>query len=233
VLILAVLAAIGAGGVAVRGYLRRYDTLGRRRSFPTISVSLLVVLAIVLALPTVLRDREQSKLDKVASVLVGAHATVHCETFGQTFTETNGDLGFVKFGPDGVPERHTTIMRGPCSDLRHYYGGDQSDPSPDEVVAVHVLTHESMHMRGQPNESEAECEAMQRDAETAQLLGATPQEGLALAESYRQVVYPHMPDNYRSDECKAGGTLDEHLPDPPWAPEGYVAVPLPAPSPSP
>jgi hypothetical protein len=227
VLIIAILAAIGAAVVAVRGYLRRYDTLGRRRRFPTISVSVLVVLAVVLALPTFLRDREQSKLGKVASVLVGAHATVHCETFGQTFTETNGDLGYVKFGPDGVPERHTTIMRGPCSDLRHYYDGDQAHPSSEEIVAVHVLTHESMHMRGQPVEAYAECEAMQRDAETAQLLGATPQQGLDLARAYWRNVYPHMPSNYTSTECRAGGSLDEHLPDPPWAPDNYVAVSLP------
>jgi hypothetical protein len=227
VLIIAVLAAVGAAVVAARGYLRRYDSLGRRRRFPTISVSLLVVLAVVLAVPTFLREREQTKLGKVASVLVGQHATVHCETFGQTFTETNGDLGFVKFGPDGVPERHTTIMRDQCTDLRHYYDGDQAHPSADEIVAVHVLTHESMHMRGQPVEALAECEAVQRDAETAQLLGATPQEGLALAEAYWHNVYPHMPANYTTYECAAGGKLDEHLPDPPWAPPGYVAVKLP------
>jgi hypothetical protein len=227
-LILAVLAAIAAGAIGIRWYLHQYDALGRRRGFPKISVSLLVVLAIALALPTFLRHREEAKLDKVATVLVGATATVHCETLGQTFTDLSGDLGFVKFDADGVPERHTTIMRGPCADLKHYYDGDQVHPSPNEIIAVHVLTHESMHMRGQPVEFMAECEAMQRDAETAQLLGATPQEGLALARAYWLIDYPNMPDGYTSTDCAPGGALDEHLPDPPWTRGDYIAVKLPA-----
>jgi hypothetical protein len=227
-LILAVVAAACACAVVIRWYLLRYDSLGRRRGFPVISVSLLLVLAIVLALPAFLRHREEAKLDHVASVLVGMPATVHCQTFGQTFTDTTGDLGYVKFDAAGVPEHHTTIMRGPCADLKSYYDGDQAHPSPEEVIAVHVLTHESMHMRGQPVEALAECEAMQRDAETAQLLGATPQEGLALAREYWLVDYPNMSDTYRSSDCALGGSLDEHLPDPPWTRGDYVAVKLPA-----
>jgi hypothetical protein len=227
VLIFAVIAAIAAVAIGVRGWLRRYDSLGRRRSFPTISVSILSLLAIALALPTFLRHHEEAKLDTVASVLVGQPVTVHCETFGQSFTDLSGDLGFVKFGVNGVPEHHTTIMRGPCADLKHYYDGDQAHPSGDEIIAVHVLTHESMHMRGQTNEANAECEAMQRDAETAQLLGATPTEGLALARAYWIEDYPNMPDNYRTSDCRLGGSLDEHLPDPPWTTGSYPAVTLP------
>lgn len=226
-LIFAVVAAAGAGSLSIRWYLRRYDALGRRRRFPTISVSLLVVLAILLAIPTFLRHREEAKLDRVASGLVGAHATVHCETLGNSFTDLSGDLGFVKFGADGVPAHHATIARAQCSDLKHYYDGDQAHPSLDEVIAVHVLTHESMHMRGQPVEALAECEAMQRDAETAQLLGATPQEGLDLAREYWLEVYPNMSDTYRSGDCKLGGELDEGRPDPPWTRGDYIAVRLP------
>jgi hypothetical protein len=222
-----VAALVGAAGLGVRWYLNRRDALGRPRSFPTISVVLLVVLAAALITPTILRHREEAKLGRVATVLVGAPVTVHCETFGETFTDLSGDLGFVKFGPDGVPERHTTITRGPCAELEHYYDGDQADPSAAEIIAVHILTHESMHMRGEPIEWKAECEAMQRDAETAQLLGATPQEGLDLARAYWQDDYPSMPDGYRSSDCAPGGSLDEHLPDPPWAPSDYVAVKLP------
>jgi len=225
-LILAVVAAAGAAALAARWAMKPRDAIGRRRKFPTVSVVLLGVIAIGLATPTFLRHREESHLGKVATVLVGQDATVHCQTFGQTFTDLSGDLGYVKYGADG-PERHTTIMRGPCRDLKHHYNGDQSRPSAAEVIAVHVLTHESMHMRGEMNEAVAECEAMQRDAETAQLLGATPQEGLALARAYWLQDYPNMPDNYRTSDCQLNGTLDERLPDPPWTRGDYVAVKLP------
>ncbi|HVY10779.1 MAG TPA: hypothetical protein VHB18_11625 [Mycobacteriales bacterium] len=227
-LILGVVALLGAAFVAGRWYLHQYDAIGRRRRFPTVTVVLLVILALALSVPTFLRHHEEAKLGDVASTLVGAQASVHCQTFGQTFTDLSGDLGYVKFGADGVPEHHTTIMRGPCADLRHYYGGDQDRPSAAEIIAVHVLTHESMHMRGQPDEAMAECEAMQRDAETAQLLGATPEESLKLARDYWLVDYPNMPSNYRSEDCKLGGTLDEHLPDPPWTRGDYPPVTLPA-----
>ncbi|HVV76440.1 MAG TPA: hypothetical protein VHC43_10420 [Mycobacteriales bacterium] len=226
-LILGVLSAAAAIAVTVRWSLNRVDGLGRSHPFPLVTAALLCDLAVVLIFPTFTRHYEEGRLGKVASVLVGQHATVHCETIGQTLTDVTGDLGFVKFGADGVPEHHTTIMRGPCADLRRYYDGDQAHPTSGEIVAVHVLTHESMHMRGQRDESLAECEAMQRDAETAQLLGATPGEGLALARAYWMQVYPDMPDNYRTEDCKAGGGLDEHLPDPPWATGSYVAVKLP------
>ncbi|HVT64018.1 MAG TPA: hypothetical protein VHD81_02575 [Mycobacteriales bacterium] len=225
-LILAIVAAAGATAVAVRWWVRPTDAIGRRKRFPTVSVVLLSVIAVGLAAPTWLRHREESHLGKAASVLVGHPATVHCQTFGQTFTDLSGDLGYVKFGPDG-PERHTTIMRGPCRDLKHYYEGDQAHPSAAEIIAVHVLTHESMHMRGETNEAVTECEAMQRDAETAQLLGATPQEGLALARAYWLIDYPNMPDTYRTGDCKLGGPLDEQLPDPPWTSGDYVALKLP------
>ncbi|MGN6474613.1 MAG: hypothetical protein ACTHK4_13330 [Mycobacteriales bacterium] len=226
-LVAAGLALVAAAWIGVRGWRNRYDVLGRRRSLPVVSVVALVAVALALTVPTFLRHRLEGRLSKVASVLVGQPAHVHCETFGQSFTDLSGDLGFVKFDADGVPQRRTTIQRGPCADLRHYIDGDYLHPTANEIIAVHVLTHESKHMRGQPDEADAECEAMQRDAETAQLLGATPQEGLALARAYWIQDYPNMPDAYRSSDCRLGGALDEHLPDPPWTTGASEAVRLP------
>ena len=52
------------------------------------------------------------------------------------------------------------------------------------------------------------------------LLGASPDDARALAVAYWRTVYPAMPDGYRSTACRPGGTMDEHLPDAPWAPAG-------------
>jgi hypothetical protein len=90
------------------------------------------------------------------------------------------------------------------------------------VVAVHVLTHEAMHLAGVVDEAAAECAAVQRDAHTARLLGAAPADAAALATSYWQRVYPHMPDGYRSGDCRPGGAMDEGRDDAPWL------APLPA-----
>ncbi len=81
---------------------------------------------------------------------------------------------------------------------------------------MHVLTHEAMHMAGETAEAVAECRAVQRDARTAELLGATSQQARRLAAAYAGSVLPEMPDDYRSPDCIPGGALDERLTTSPW-----------------
>jgi len=115
-----------------------------------------------------------------------------------------------------VPEHATLIKREQCGELRSYMHKHGRHPSLDEVIAVHVLTHESMHMRGETREAVAECEAVQRDYQTAQLLGASPAVARQLAVTYWRDVYPDMPSDYVTADCRAGGSRDEHLPTSPW-----------------
>ena len=94
-------------------------------------------------------------------------------------------------------------------------GSDKRRPSHEQVVAVHVLPHEAMHLSGRLNEAAAECAAVQRDAHTARLLGAPDAAAAELAAAYWRNVYPLMPDGYRSADCRPGGALDERLADAP------------------
>jgi hypothetical protein len=216
VTLLAALAVVAASGVVLRWWPRRRYALGRSRTFPYFGVAALVVLALVLAVPGYLRHREEDRLSAVASQLVGSPATVHCQSAGAAFVDLGSELGYVRWQADGRPEHQTLIKHAPCRQLHDYLNSSKLHPSDDEVIAVHVLTHESMHMRGLTAEAEAECAAMQRDAETARLLGATANDAAALARRYWLLVYPRMPDAYRSSACRGGGGLDEHLPDAPW-----------------
>jgi hypothetical protein len=213
ILLIASLAA--AAWVASRWVLRRYDGLGRRRPFPAVSLGLALAAAVACALPLWLHDRLEHRLGAVASQLVGARVTVHCETPSETFVDAGGDLGYVRWGPDGVPEHRTVLAYDACSSLRSWLASDKHHPSDAQVVAVHVLTHEAMHMAGRKDEADAECAAMQRDAGTAQALGASAQDALALARRYWLEDYPRTPDAYRGD-CGPGSAHDEHLPSPPW-----------------
>ena len=58
---------------------------------------------------------------------------------------------------------------------------------------------------------------MQRDAQTAELLGADPDQALRLAQTYWREVYPRLSEDYLSPDCRPGGPLDEGLPDAPWS----------------
>src|SRR4029450_3526010 len=73
-------------------------------------------------------------------------------------------------------EAWALIKRDQCRHLAAYVRSGHGRPSRDQVVAVHVLTHEAMHLSGRLDEAVAECAAVQRDAHTARLLGAGPAE---------------------------------------------------------
>jgi hypothetical protein len=124
--------------------------------------------------------------------LVGAHVKVHCQTAGQEFVDAGAEFGYVRWGADGVPEHQTLIKREQCAALRSYLRSSKHTPTESQVVAVHILTHESMHMRGASNTDAA-----------------------ALARRYWLALYPRMSEDYRSPDCRAGGALDERLPDAP------------------
>lgn len=218
-MILAVLggaALLGAAAVARRWVISRYDALGRKRPFPWISLVVLLTVGIAGMTPVVLRLRLEAELEDAASVIAGSRVQVHCQALGEAFVDAGFELGYVRFGPDGVPERSTLIKRQQCRDLSSYLRSDRADFSHEHVVAIHTLTHEAIHMSGVTNESETECLALQRNAQMAELLGASPDAARSLAAHYWDVVYPRMPDSYRSDECRPGGALDRNLPAPPW-----------------
>jgi hypothetical protein len=206
----------GAAVSAARWLLRPRDGLGRSRGFPLVSVLALTALGVGLLVPVVRHGRLESRLSEVASALVGAQVQVRCQTAGQEFLDAGSELGYVRYGADGVPEPVTLIKRAQCADLRDYLGSEKEAPSRDQVIAVHVLSHEARHLAGEKSESAAECQALQRDALTAQLLGADPAEALLLAQRYWRELYPAMPGDYRSGDCMAGGRLDERIPGAPW-----------------
>jgi hypothetical protein len=141
---------------------------------------------------------------------------IRCQSIGGAALDVGVELGYVRFGPDGVPEPEALIKRDQCADLAAYARAGRDGPSRDQIIAVHVLTHEAMHMRGVAAEAAAECAAVQRDAATARLLGAAPEQARALAGAYWAKVYPAMPPEYRSARCGAGQSMDEGLPDAPW-----------------
>jgi hypothetical protein len=147
-------------------------------------------------------------MSHAASALAGRPVHVTCQRLTGTFVDAGAELGYVQWGPDGKPVDETVLKYDTCKHLYDWLGSDKQDPSFDEVVAVHVLAHESEHLAGEHDESVAECYSVQTTAETAELLGATREQARALARRYWREVYPYMPDGYRNDQCKDGGALD-------------------------
>jgi hypothetical protein len=213
---MAVALLAGAATAAIGWGLRRTDELGRPRRFPWVTVALLLAMGVGAAVPGVLRASQERRLGGAASALAGARVAVRCQSFGGAFVDAGPELGYVRWRADGHPEAWTLIKRDQCRHLAAYVRSGKARPSRDQVVAVHVLTHEAMHLSGRLEEALAECAAVQRDAHTARLLGAGPAEAAGLAAAYWRNLYPLMPDGYRSGECRPVGAMDEGLADAPW-----------------
>jgi hypothetical protein len=158
-----------------------------------IGLLMLSVLAVLGCAVPVLRDvRLERTLSLAARSIVGVPVRVNCQSTGASMVDPSGDLGHVRFGPDGVPEREALLKRPQCRAIARWRDGGREDPDSEQVIALHVLTHEAMHMRGLVTESAAECAAVQRDAAMARALGGSPSEAALLARRYWLEVYPML-----------------------------------------
>lgn len=178
-------------------------------------VTLGVVLALLVpALWTEVRWlRVQAAATAAVQVLAdNPAARVQCQRALSTLLWAGADLGRVEWDE---PDRAWLTLET-CQHLGSWYRSDHTNPTLDEAVAVHVLTHEAMHVAGERSEAVTECRALQQDARTVALLGGTVEQGTALARRMVDEVYPTMPDEYRSSECREGGALDLSPADGTW-----------------
>ena len=169
----------------------------------------MVILLILALLPTSVFEIRFQILQNIGSSVVAqishkAQGHLRCERLSETWLDASQNAGEVYW--DNPTEANLKYTQ--CENLFAYITGDKTNPSLDEVIAVHVLTHESVHVSGNRVEALTECAAMQKDSLTAQLLGATKTEGDRLSFTYYAMVYPNMPANYTSADCHTGGKLD-------------------------
>ena len=200
-----------------------------KRAHPTtpLWVKLAIVAAVGSALVWWIADRQdrlgnQKRLSAIASEVAGREVRVLCpgpiaRLFGYDIRE-----GSVRFGPDGKPFDETNIRKQSCAQLDALAEGRRAAElectaragipcgphGPETVRAVDVLAHESWHLRGVIDEAVAQCRSMQLMAWTAQQLGATAEQGHALALAQYTGDYKLMPEAYRDGRCVDGGDYD-------------------------
>lgn len=143
----------------------------------------------------------ENRLAEAASSVAGVAVQVDCQEpfFGEWFV-TRG-AGRVDASSDGTLEDVARLDRNICAAA----GSWPDDDTDDAFIAVHVLTHEAGHVRGETNEAATECWAMQHSAEVAEALGASPQQAEERAQWYHRTVYPRMSSTYRGDGCDIPG----------------------------
>ena len=197
--------------VAPKGY-----PAPRALSWPAVLV--FAGIAAALAWPPASKWRFEHFLTAKARALSGsALATVHCNSAADTL-----------FDPNVFAAGHADLETGAivfnadwCGRLqKHLRNPQRADP--DGIVALHIFAHEAMHVRGERDEARTECQAIQRHAQAAALLGIPVEIGRQHARAYYRGPYQQragagsMSSQYYSNECAPGRMLDERLPDPPW-----------------
>ena len=162
------------------------------------------------------RVGNERRLSAIASQIAGRSVKVHCpgpvaRVFGGSTAE-----GWVKFDAAGKPADETKLQKTSCAELDALAEGRRAKElectmragilcgrrGSEVAMAVDVVTHESFHMSGIRDEGQTECASLERMATTAQQLGATPDQGAALAHGQFTEVYPMMGEVYRSANCK-------------------------------
>jgi hypothetical protein len=208
--IVVVALAASVGWLLVRGLIRR--------KVPWVGIAIVMVPLVLLFWTERQWVTAEKKFTAVALSIEPIAAGVHCQRLGESFVSSGSDLGHVDF-EDGTPSGPAVLSYDTCKQLAAYWRSsarEKDSPPLEEVIAVHVLTHESVHLTGELTESITECRAVQRDAVVAQRLGATAVQGRALALRYWTQVYPHLTDAYSTRDCHEDGPMDRTPKDGVW-----------------
>ena len=196
------------------------------RSHGASAVRLLALLIAFVAFQVYWFQREtptEHRLAEVAGSVAGHEVDVYCPSIWRRLVEVSSAQGTAHYEPDGTG-RHATLTHEICRTLgdveEHGFGGSfdclrtRERPCSTQVYdiarAMHVLTHEAVHLSGVHDEALTECYAVQTDAAVAKLLGATDDQAVSIAVS-AFVGNVLAPEGYRfSSDCRSGGRLDRH-----------------------
>jgi hypothetical protein len=178
-----------------------------------------LILAVVFAFPTLHRWYFEHYLSAMATILAdGRRASVHCNTILDTMLDPE-----MLAAGHASPRTGKIVFQQPWCDRLSSYLRHPDRANEEELVSLNILTHESMHVRGEMNEVVTECQSVQRNARTARMMGVPDEVAHRNALDYYSVLYQRRADvgglagSYYSRECAPGGALDEHLADSTWA----------------
>ena len=196
--------------LAAMSLLAWYRVITRRDQndgpgFRTVVAGVLTIVAFTAGYFEVSHHQRQQLATEALDVLSDIEGiSANCERFTEGLFNLSQYQGYVYY--DGSNVAH--LRRNVCHDLWDYAHGGQANPSEGQILAVHVVGHEAMHINGILDEAVAECTAVQLNHLIAEELGATPEEARELQRRYFEEYYPRQRNNYISSGCREGGELD-------------------------
>lgn len=180
---------------------RHWEGSGARTAWATT----LIVLTVIALWSEVGHHRQVWLASQGMSALTdNSDARADCQRFTEALFNLGTYDGYVYWDNPTV----AVYTNESCRALGAYAAGTKRRPSLDQIAAVHLIAHETMHVNGYRNEAEAECRAVQLNHLVAEKLGATESQARELQTRYFVEVYPNLRSDYTSGQCREGGKLD-------------------------
>ncbi len=137
------------------------------------------------------------------------------------------NVGSVSLDASGEINDYTDLTGPICDGLRRLYTPEgkaemqclltdgRCPPSAvKSVVALSVVAHESMHLRGILDEAAAECTSIGEGIRTGELAGLTAEQGRMIAWAHYAALNPNTPEQYNvtPQNCPAVAELQQNPP---------------------
>jgi hypothetical protein len=172
----------------------------------------------------------EQRLGAAASSVAGKSVDVRCPSIWRRLIDVSSSGGTAHYDAEGRPA-YARLAHDVCETFETL--AERGFPKDidclaqkltacdawvvDVAAAVHVLTHESWHLRGVLDEGTTECYAYQTDSAVAQRFGATRLQGELLAAFVESRGAAASLPQYRPPAgCNPGGRLDLHPETPNW-----------------
>ena len=190
-------------------YYLMWDTLVRKNSLNWLMIPLVSLLFLPLGLMELRWSVMESKISAVVDDISGKKGgSVHCQRFSEAFFDTKvSEAGHVSSDKPNV----AVVNYEQCQHIFAWLERGKGEPSREQMHAIHVLTHEAVHVSGQYNEAVTECTAINRDYLTVKELGGSLEQGHQLASSYYTGIWPGMPKEYILPGCLIEPKFDSIL----------------------
>jgi len=175
------------------------------RTFRLVATAVLSLVTITAGYFELAHHQRQQLATEALGVLSNVDGVnANCERFSEELFNLSQYQGYVYYDGSNVAHLRRTV----CHDLWDYAHGGQAHPTRGQIVAVHIVAHETMHINDIRSESVAECRAVQLNHLVAEALGATLEEARELQRRYYVDYYPNQRSDYVSGACTEGGELD-------------------------
>lgn len=192
--------------LALIAYLAIWRPVFLKKQFPIISVVLCSVILVLVGWQEMKWQQVQIKgSEAVKAVSLNKDGYLQCQRFSEAFFDIHTTrLGSVS---SAHPNR-AVVNYEECLEISDWMGGNKSSATPKQLQALHVLTHEAVHVAKEYNEAVTECTAINRDHIMAKAMGASKKFAAELPQRYYKEFFPRMPSEYTLAGCTISPEFD-------------------------